>query len=221
MAFLAIVYGSELEVPVYLEHMTLKAAREAVAVANESRPIKALERASYAILRVVGGDSAADQEKLYTALARYKTSVSKYCVYSVIEREYPVKISFKLSERSSLPDGGVTTVSNVEIFWGEALDWKRDMPQKVFDEELGESVKFLNLFIWTISRISLFDPSQHLSANVMVAIGRYYNTYHKITSRNAILIQDALAKAVVDIDQIGHKNQSEIYNEIAGSMVKE
>lgn len=220
LAFLALVYGSNLEVPVYLEHLTLKAAREAVAVANDSRPVKALERASYAILRAVGGDSAADQDRLYIALAKYKPGVGKYCVYSVLERGYPAKLNFKLSERSSRPDGGITTVSNVEGFWGEALPWTREMSRKDFDEGLKDSVKFLNAFVSAIRKVGGFDPDQHLTANVLAAVGRYYQTYQNITSRNAIAIHEALAKAVVEIGQTGKKQQSEIYNAVAGCVAQ-
>lgn len=217
LAFLAIVYGSNLEVPVYLENLTLKTAREAVAVANDSRPIKALERASYAILRAVGGDSEADQDKLYAKLANLKPNISKYCVFSVIERGYPAKLNFKMSERSSRPDGGITTVSNIEVFWGEALLWSKEMSRKDFDDGLKTSVKFLNAFVAAIRGIPGFDPDQHLTANVMASIGRYYHLYLNITHRNPISIVDELAKGVVKIGQTAKKPQSEIYNEISSS----
>jgi hypothetical protein len=218
LAFLAIVYGEDLEVPVHLEHLTLKAAREATAVANDGRPVKAMERASYAILRAVGGDSKADQKKLYNSLSNLKPNLIKYCVYSVIERGYPVKLSFKLSEKSSRPDGGLTTVSNVEMFWDEGLNWFKGMSQEVFDEGLQDSVCFLNAFVEEIQTITGFDPDQHLTANVMAALGRYYQTYNNITSRNAIPIVKELARGVVDIGKTVKKPQTVIYNLIAGSI---
>lgn len=217
LAFLAIVYGSDLEVPVYLENLTLKAAREAAAVANDSRPVKALERASYAILRAVGGDSAADQEKLYSKLANLKSNIVKYCVYSVIERGYPEKLTFKLSELSSRPDGGITTVSNIEEFWAEALLWSKGMDQKEFDLGLGESVKFLNAFVSSIQKISGFDPDQHLTANVLWSIGRYYLNYNRI--KNPILINEEMAQAVVSVGRTDRKKKVDLYNAIAMKMV--
>jgi hypothetical protein len=213
---LAIVYGTDLEVPVYLENLTLKAAREAAAVANDTRPIKALERTSYAILRAVGGDSAAGQDRLYDKLGKYKSTVGKYCVYSVIERGYPERLNFKMSEKSSRPDGGITTVSNIEGFWGEALPWIREMSRKKLDDDLGLSVKFLNAFVAAIQEVPGFDPDQHLTAGVLAAVGRYYQTYQKITGRNAIAMCDELARGVVKIGQTSKKHQTELYNEIAG-----
>lgn len=218
LAFLALVYGSNIEIPVYFETLTLKAAREAVAVANDGRPIKALERASYAILRAVGGDSKADQDKLYEALATLKPNIVKYCVYSVIERGYPAKLDFKLAERSSRPNGELTTVSNVEVFWGEALSWSKEMTRQEFDAGLADSVVFLNKFVSIVQKLPGFDPDQHLTANVLAALGRYYLTYHNITARNAIQIVKELAGGIVDMGKTVKKHQAEIYTRIAGSL---
>lgn len=218
LAFLALVYGPKVKVPVYIENLTLKAAREAVAVANDSRPVKALERASYAILRASGGDSEADQNTLFEKMSAHKPDIGKYCVCSVIDKGHPAKLTFKLSERSSRPDGGITTVSNIEEFWGEALLRRKGMTRKEFDVGLRDSVKFLNAFVSEINKIQGFDANQHMTANVMTAVGRYYLTYQNITNRNAIQIVADLTKAVVDIGQTAKKSWYELYNVIAGCM---
>jgi hypothetical protein len=217
LAFLALVYGPDLEIPVYLENLTLKAAREATAVANDSRPVKSLERASYAILRAVGGDSAADQGKLYAKLANLKPNVVKYCVYSVMERGYPEKLTFKLSELPSRPDGGITTVSNVEEFWSEALLWTKGMDQKEFDHRLGDSVKFINAFVTAIQKVSGFDPDQHLTSNVLWAVGRYYADYNRI--KNPIFLHDEIARAVVAMGRTDREKQSDLHLAIANILV--
>lgn len=220
MAFLALAYGPDTEIPFHVEVMSLNAAREATAVANDSRPIKALERASYAILRAVGGDSEADQDKVYVKLATQKINIVKYCVYSVIDRGYPSKIAFKMAERSSRPNGEITTVSNIESFWSESFAWTKDTPRKEFDAELKDSVAFLNAFVSAIRKVKGFDPSQHLSAGVMEALGRYYLVYRNITSRNAIEICGNLALGVVGIGKTSKKQQGEIYNLIAGCVAE-
>lgn len=220
LAFLALVYGSDLEIPVYVEHMTLKAAREAVAVANDARPIKAIERASYAILRAVGGDSAADQTKLYDKLATHKNNVIKYCVYSVIERNYPATLDFKLSELSSRPDGGITTVSNIEEFWGEAIPWTKNMSQKEFDQRLLESINFINSFVADIQKMKGFNPDQHLMSNVLSAIGRYCQTYQSVTSKTYVVLSDVLAKVVIAIQPSTKKSTFDIFGELCKQMTK-
>jgi hypothetical protein len=218
LAFLAVVYGSDVKVPVYIENLSLKAARESVAVANDSRPIKALERASYAILRAAGGDGEQNQDRLYEKLASHKPNIGKYCVYSVIERGHPAKLTFKLSEKSSRPDGGITTVSNIEEFWGEALLRRKGMSRKEFDVGLLDSVRFLNAFVTAIKKMPEFEPDQHLTANVMTAVGRYYHTFHNVTGRHAIEIVGDLTKGVVSMGQTSKKSLFELYNEIAGHM---
>jgi hypothetical protein len=218
LAFLALVYGSDLMVPVYMEKMKEEAAREAIAVANDSRPVKALERASVAILRAVGGRTEVSQDQLYEKMSTLKPNIGKYCVFSVIGRGYPAKLNFKTSERSSRPDGGITTVSNVEGFWKEAISWTRGMARKDFDGELQETVSFLNDFVAAICKIPGFDPAAHLSAQVMTAVGRYYQTYRKITQKNAIVICRELARNVVSVDT-NQKRTDVIYKEIASLMV--
>ena len=220
LTFLALAYGTDLEVPVHVERMTLKEAREAAAVANDSRPIKALERASYAILRAVGGDTGANQDQVYRNLATHKINVGKYCVFSVIERELPAKLHFSLSEKFSRPDGGITTVSNIECFWNEAFSWTREMSRQEFDKELKESVLFLNAFVEKIRKVKGFDSAQHLSAGVMSALGRYYLSYKNITHRSAIVVCGNMAEGVVSLGQTSKRPQSELYNALAGCMAE-
>lgn len=216
LAFLALVYGPNIRVPVYIENLTLQAAREATAVANDSRPVKALERASYAILRAASGNTDADRDMLYERMAAHKPDIGKYCVYNVVERGYPERLAFKVSERSSRPDGGITTVSNVEEFWGEALPRRKGMSRKEFDTGLAESVRFLNAFVSAIKTLQGFDPDQHLTANVMSAVGRYYQTFHTITKRNAIEIVGPLAEGVVRLGQTARRPLAELCNAVAG-----
>jgi len=218
LTFLALAYGTDLIIPVHIESMTLKEAREAVAVANDSRPIKALERVSYAILRALGGDTEANQDQVYRKLATNKINVGKYCVYSVIDRELPVKLNFTLSEKFSRLDGGITTVSNIECFWNEAFSWNREMTRLEFDKELKESVLFLNAFIGKISNIKGFDSVQHLSAGVMLAVGRYYLSYRNITQRSAIAVCEKMAEGVVGLGQTSKQSQGKLYNALAGCM---
>jgi len=215
LAFLALVYGADIEVPVYMEMSGLKTAREATAVANDARPIKAMERASFAIWNVVGGDPNMDQDVLYTKLASLKSNISKYCVYSVIERGYPAKIEFALSELSSRPNGEIMTVSNVECFWNEALVRNHEMAREEFDKELEESVNFLNLFVREVVGVKGFDASQHLSANIMLAVGRYYNSYQNITGRNAIEIYKDIAQNVVNIGETMKLPLSELFRKVS------
>ena len=215
LAFLALVYGPDLEVPVYMEHLSLRDAMETVAVSNEARSEKAMERAAKSVVRAVGGDLEADQDSLYDRLARSKPGVRKYCVFSVLTRGYPSKLTFKTSEKSSRPDGGITTVTNVENFWNTALEWERGVERKHFDISLGESVKFLNSFIGAIQKVSGFDSNHHLSARVMAAVGRYYRVYEQVKAKNAIVVCGELSKKIVGLGEVGRWPEAEIYKAIS------
>jgi hypothetical protein len=194
LAAIAIVYGSDVKVPVYIENLTLTAAREAVAVANDSRPIKALERASYAILRAAGGDTMPTRDRIFEKMSSHKPDIGKYCVHAVIDKGHPAKLNFKLSELSSRRDGGITTVSNIEEFWCEALLRQKGMTRKEFEVGLLQSVKFLNAFVEAIQKVPGFDSDQHLTANMMSDIGRYYKDCAGINESDA----EQLASKVVE-----------------------
>lgn len=218
LAFLALVYGPETIIPVYIETLTLKAAREAVAVANDARPIKALERAFYAIQRTVGGDLGVSQDELYNQMSDLKQNINKYCVYSVVERGYPAKINFKMAEKSSKLNGEVVTVGNIEVFWNEALRWEKYMPRLEFDLLLKDSIKFLNRFIKVVQQLPGFNKNDYLTISVMAALGRYYSTYKNITNDNAIKICDQLAHAVISID-FPNKNQTYVFDKMSKFML--
>jgi len=217
LAFLAILYGVDLKVPVHLDVLSLQDARRAVAVANDGRPARAMERASYAILKAVVGNSKEKQNMLFDSLSDCKNGILKYCVYNVLEKGYPNKLDFKTSEQSSRPDGSLITVSNVERFWDEGLIWHKEMTQKEFDKRLFDSVNFLNCFVRDIKEKEGFDPEQHLTANVMSALGRYYQTYLNVTGKNAVLNVKQLSDCIVSIGKTKGMAMMDLYIAISAS----
>lgn len=215
---LALVYGAGSEIPVYIENMTLNEARDAVVVANQARPTKAMERAEHAVLRAVSGDVGAEQEELYNRTAKTKAKARKYCVYSVLSRGYPKKLSFKVSMTSSRKDGGLTTLTNVENFLGNSLEWNKDMKRKDFDKSLEGAVSFLNAFAKELQKADGFDPSHHMSSMAMSAVGKYYKTYREITGNDATEVAGKVAGVVVDMGEIGRQKSEATYNLITKAM---
>jgi hypothetical protein len=213
LAFLAIAYGTDILLPVYIEKMTQNEAKSAVAVANDGRPVKALERASYAIQSALKGGVVEDQEKLYAKMATRKSNVGKYCVFCVCEKKYPLPFSFKVSELSSRHDGSLMTIRTIESFWNESFSWKKGISRQDFDKKLGETVKFLNAFVAEIQNVPGFDLFRHLTAPVLGAIGRYYLTCEQISRVNAIIDVENLAKAIV-VNDSPSKDMMMIYNEV-------
>jgi hypothetical protein len=218
LAFLALAYGSDAKIPVNIESMTLAEARDAVVVANDARPTKALERAEHTVLRAVGGNVDAEQDELYRKTATSKISVRKYCIFSVLERKYPGKLGFKVSQTSSRRDGGLTTITNVENFWNMALDWSRGMERKEFDAALKASIRFLNELIQTMQGQKEFNPSHHLAAMTLSAIGKYYRTYGEITGRNPVEIVSDIAKQIVKMGEVGRQKSEKTYKALTSAL---
>jgi len=218
LAFLAMAYGPGVEIPVYIESMTLNEARDAVVVANQARPTKALERAEHAVMKAVGGNTQAKQDELYAMTVTTKAKAKKYCVYSVIDRGYPVPLDFSVSLTSSRKDGSLTTLTNVENFWGTALEWKHGMSRADFDESLGASITFLNKLVASMKVEGYFNPVHHLAAMTMSAIGKYYRSYQEITGKNAIDVVDRIAEEIVAMGDIGRQKSDETYNKLTQAM---
>ena len=202
LAFLLLAYGPDIEVPVYIESMSLKEARDAVVVANQSRPVKARERAEHAVLKAVGGDTDVEQDDLYKKTVTTKAKARKYCIYSVSERGYPTPLSFPVSLTSSRRDGGITTLTNVENYLGSAMEWTRETPRQQFDNELKVAVEFVNELVDSMRLVDGFEPSQHLSAATMSAIGKYYHV-HCRGNGSAAGVASGVASAIVSMGSIG------------------
>lgn len=219
LAFFVLVYGGECQVPIYLESMTLGEARHAVAVANDSRPMKALEHAEHAALSAVDGDAAAEQEELYRKIARNKNGIKKYCVYSIVKRKYPTELDFGASAVPCLMGDDITTISNLESYWGASLEWNKEMVREDFDAALMESTSYLNRLSHAFRSLEGFIPKRHMSSSVLTAVGRYYKMYANANGVDTIAGVDTLgddyinkiAVIVVTMESIEEKDAEEIY----------
>lgn len=220
LAFLALLYGPKASIKVYVESMTLQEARDAVVVANMARPTKALERAEHTVLQAVHGDVNAVQDELYKNTATTKNKVKKYCVYSVLKKGYPAKLGFKASLTASR-DGGtaLTTITNVENFWGVALEWHKEMERSKFDSQLKESVEFLNALADEFQKSSNFDCQQHMASQTLTAIGKYYADLQSVTGDAVSKVAD-IAKAIVLMGDIARYKSEVVYSELAAALRK-
>jgi hypothetical protein len=218
LAFLALMYGTSTSIPVYIEDMSLNEARDAVVVANQSRPTKALERAEHAVLQAVGGNVDAKQDELFTKTVITKAKAKKYCVYSVLERGYPTMLSFPVSLTASRRDGGLTTLTNVENYWGASIEWHKDMNREEFDAALESATEFLNAIAKAMEVNEDFKPASHMAAMPLSAIGKYYRTYKEITGESPIGKVSDVASAIVEMGDIGRQNYEQTYEALAQVM---
>ena len=216
LIFLALIYGPDTKVPVYKEDMTLNEARDAVLYANTSRKINAMEKAEHTVLSAVGGDVDAEQDELYAKSVTTKSAVKEYCAYSVIEKNRPAKLEFPIGLAS---EGGLATINTIKGFWGK-LDWHKEMERKEFDQNLKESVDFLNKLVECFRNNSNFIAKQHMASMTLGAVGKYYQT----TCNAGVDIDDALIKklsgVVIALGIVGRQTIDKTYAAIVAGMKK-
>ena len=212
---LALMYGTDIEIPVYIEDMNINEARDAVVVANMARKAKAMEQAEHAVLAAVGGDIDADQDEIYAKTVTTKAKAKKYCTYSVLERGKPIKLAFPLG---SPKEGGLARIGTLEGYWGNALDWHRDMARKDFDQALKLATEFINELAAALQKNTSFESSQHMAAMTMKAIGKYYKTMSDANADMDKKFVDKLVNVIVAMGDIGRQKSEETYAAIVKAM---
>jgi hypothetical protein len=219
LAFLAMAYGPEAEVPVYIEDMDLNTARDAVVYSNQARKIAAQERAEHAVMAALGGNVEADQEELYQKLIKTrKNGISNYCVYSVIDRHNPAKFDFPVSSAKTRRGGELTTLANIQKYWKAALFWQDGMDRRDFDASLKDSVEFLNALVKELQAVQGFKPEVQLSEKSMIAAGKYYNSFIGFSTSSPLTIVKKLAGVMVNVIQDGHGRSGTIFQDVTKGM---
>ena len=218
LAFLALAYGSDAEIPVVVEKMTENEARDAVVYANDCRRTKAMEKVEHAALKAVDGDIEADQDELYTKLATTKPKAKKYCVFSVLDRGLPASLDFPVSVSSSRKDGGLTTISNISNYFGAACLWTKEMPRKDFDESIKSAVGWLNAFVEEAQKVEGFEPKQHLASMTLQAVGKWFQAYSSTNKAPADTDIAKLAATIVGMGGIGRQKSDTTYMAIGKAM---
>ncbi len=214
LVFLILAYGADAKIPVYIENMTLEEARDAMGVANDSRPAKAKERAELAVLKALKGKSNVNQDELYAQMATSKSNARKYCIYSVTERGYPVRLGFKVSATSSRKDGGITTLSSVETFLNVAMDWSPEMKRQEFDDIVKGCILFVNALEVAFKKNSGFNPDHHMTTNPMTAIGKYYYENTFSLKINPICFVEEIANKIISMGDLSRKSVDAIYDDL-------
>jgi hypothetical protein len=217
LIFLAMLYGAERTIPVYVEDMTLSQARDAVVVANEGRKTKALEQAEHTVVQAIGGNLEAEQDEVYAKTVKNKSSVKKYCVYSVFHRGRPLEFGFPVSSTSSRKDGSLTTLKALEAYWGSALDWNKNMKREEFDEKLKGSIEFLNALAVEFQKDGAFEDDQHMATMTLNAIGKYYRERQSMVG-DAMSLVPKIASSIVAMGEIGRQKHDETYEALASVM---
>lgn len=218
LAFLAIQYGLQTEVPVIISEYDLNTARCAVIQANKNRRSGVLEEDGFHVLRATGGNLDIEREELYHKSVKRKTDVPAFAVVTVLNpvtdrAPYGMKLHFKVQEDGNRASG-LTTRRSLRNFWKKALTWEPPMTRKDFDEQLKGSVSFLNSFVESIEGIKGFVAAQHLSTRAMVAVASMFRLAVD-TQKDPVDYAKKIAKALVDQgDSTGSIKSDTIYRKL-------
>jgi len=217
LVLLALLYGTDSRIPVYMENRSLNEARDAVVVANQSRKTRALEKAEHTILQAVGGDASAKLDEIYERVVTTKAKSRKYCTYNVIERGHPKKLNFKISSTPTRSGGELTTITNLEGFWTNATAWYKSMPRTEFDMQLSKAIEFINELVKSMCKNEDFDEEQHLSSMTLNATGKYFKTLED-AGYNAIADVLNIANTIISMGSIGRQKSDQTYDDLVKQM---
>lgn len=218
LAFLGLVYGPDTEVVVTRYHYNLSDARIACTYANQSRPIKIMEKAAFMVMQATDGQKV-ERDERYRRVATTKGNVANYCVYETLVSSNPLAtVDFPVSRVGGrIKDGSLTTVTNLKGFWSNALPWDAKMLREEFEDQLVKNVTFLNLLVDTMRKQPSFDPTQHLAAMPLRAMGRYYRTISDVGA-SPITQAEKISQVIVSFGDVGRDKSDETYNRIVKAM---
>lgn len=217
LAFLALAYGPDAVIPFYSEKMSMNEARDAVVYANDARNVGAREKAEHSAMVAANGDSGISQDELYAKMCFNRSEAKQYCLYSVVNRSYPIGLSFEVSTSSS-KGSSLATIGSVSGYWKIAVPWSQGMSRMEFDQKLLNATKFLNEIVDEMKTLGGFDCDQHLAAMPLIAIGKYYRTITDIGMSVDHLVVEKLAAVVVGMGSIARVSTDNIYSAILSKM---
>lgn len=213
---LALLFGCDAEVTVFVEKMSLEQACDAVIFANQSRSIKARERAQHAVLAAVHGNPDADADERYMKAVQHKPDTEDYCAYMVIEQERPVKLGFKW--RPSKGGTGLASIGALKKYWRNATRWHKDLTRTEFDGRLKESTQFLNALVKELQKQDDFDPRKQLGSMPLQGIGRYYASVCDAGVETDKEFIRELAEVLVRVVAAGRMSNGLVYQAVVDAM---
>ncbi len=213
LAFIALAYGVDVEVPVHITKYSIADAMNAVRFANKTRKTLPLEKAEYRVLGAVGGNASTDRGSMYASFVRKKSSVADFCAFSVLDQKLDgMLLNFPVvKDVSRQAENGITTVGNLIGFWKKSVGWVPGMTVEEFDAALSKNVNFLNVLVDEMKKLKEFKPSQHLATMPLVAIGTFYS-FVEDGGANPVDGARLVAQAIVGMGDIGRQKSNTIYS---------
>jgi len=218
LAFLALLYGPDAEIPVEICSMTTQEARDAVVYANSSRKVLGLEQAEHCAMKATEGAPMEDIERdeLYAKMARAKKGAVDFGLITLMDLKVKgLKLKFDISKSASRAEGNcLTTVKNIRGFINTAMEeWTKTTTRKEYDETLSEAVAYLNAIVEALKTLEGFDPTQQLAAKPLSALGKLFNKFGA-SSAKPHEYGEMIAEILIGLGQIGRHKAGETLKQL-------
>ena len=176
LAFLALAYGPNTEVPVDIRADTTQKARDGVIYANQSRRILVMEGVEHSVFRATGGKKMdeVDREELYKNMAVNKQTIIDFCVKST-EMVKSMKLDFVVND-NRIKRGGQVMSNAVVKFFSNAIEWNKDSTRVQIDKKMRDAVSFINVIYAHVSKQPTFNIKLQFSVRAMGAVGKLIPT---------------------------------------------
>lgn len=225
IAALALLYGTDIEIPVQVCEMSTVMARDAVVYANQSRKAKGLEKSEHSVLRESGGKTDDERDEMYAKVVTKKMKAIDFAVFSSISQGVKgMNLKFAVSESASRKNGELTTVNNVRCYFRSILvDWTKNTNRAEYDRDLRSGIAFLNALTEEMKKHEDFVPKQHLSGQAMVALGQMHVRLGVVIgSENKTTVDYApvVAESIIELGEIGRNKSGDIYRSMKDLVTK-
>jgi len=210
LAFFALAYGPDAEVPVNLQTMNLQEARDATVYANQTRSVQTLEKAEHRAMRAVDGAEVKGEniDHLYERMAGSKAGAVDYCIFLIFDTATKgTKLKFRVAKARSRT---TATVDGIKGYLKAAIEWRKEMSRSECDKELRGAVAFLNALMDELNGLEGFDPAQHLASMPLGAVGKMYVRFTTADNNEPSDYALVTAQALVELGDIGRKKAGEL-----------
>jgi hypothetical protein len=195
---LAILYGVNLEIPVLVYDVNLEKAIEI--------------REALGCSTVEIGDkekSPSPTKKAFKKATEEDAScASDGAICACLDGKTEVELTFPVGIGKGRRKDTLTSLTAVKKFWENAVD----EADRHSSSETEKAIGFLNLIVRFLLKEEKFQHKEHLGIKSLISLGKFYRRASKNgLDSNAV---EALAKRLVQLDDIGKRKSSEILSEL-------
>jgi len=211
LALIALLWGSDAEVPVRLTSRSMCECRDSVVFANKSRATSSVEKADLVMVQAVNGDTAAKPDEVYEKVVRTKTSAVDFAFHRAIHNHiYGFKFEFDVSMRSTIDDC-MTMANSIKGFLKSVVTWEPSMTRIQLDTAVKDALKWLNALAKEFNQTKGFVKEQQMAQHPLIAYGDIYRS-NLVAGKDPMEIIPALVKKAVSLGDIGREKTVKLVN---------